>query len=104
MTPRRNRFANLPRGRIVCHVENNRTKWTSEISSHIKEAVDRAKEAGLSEPQLEQRTGIALSTLRRRLAGDLLWTLAEVEAVARALDTTPQELIKPRRPRVKAAS
>lgn len=63
-----------------------------------------ARASSLPELELSTRSGVPLSTMRRRLAGDQLWTLAEVEGMAHALNMDPQDLIEGNLSDTKAAS
>lgn len=59
------------------------------------EAVEAArKAAGISRLALSDQTGIPRSTLIRRLAGKQSFTVAEVEAIAHALNVEPSTLVK----------
>jgi DNA-binding Xre family transcriptional regulator len=61
----------------------------------VAETVSRAIEAaGFNPSTLSEATGISRMTLTRRLvAGN--FTVSELAAIARALHTTPDDLIKP---------
>lgn len=71
------------------------------MSSRITKA---ARRSPLPEVELSTRSGVPLTTMRRRLAGDQLWTLAEIEGMAHALGIDPQDLIEGNLPDAKAAS
>lgn len=64
--------------------------WSRQVAARIKRAIRQSRR---SEIFYSEQTGIALSTLRRRLAGITPWTLSEVEAVAKALDKDPDSFL-----------
>lgn len=67
---------------------------TTTYPQRVATAVAAAMTAGgWSEKALAETTGIARVTLRRRLAGSP-FTVAELAAIAAALDTTVTELLQ----------
>lgn len=67
---------------------------TTSFTSAVAESVDHLmEEVGESLLSLSTKTGIARTTLRRRIAGQTSFTIRELELVAIALGTTVDNLI-----------
>lgn len=65
---------------------NYRAKFAAEVRAEMGRQQ-------ISLPALATSTGIPLSTLRRRVAGDRPFSLDEVEILARVFGTTTPELL-----------
>lgn len=77
-------------------MDTNRTvsETAAIVVAQVAARVERrAKDAGLNPVLLAERTGIARSTLLRRLSGASPFTVAELAAVAGALDVSLSDLI-----------
>lgn len=82
------------------HVPVDTSNWTCHCSDMTRTAQvaaaveDARKTAGVSEEVLADRTGIARSTLKRRLAGfSPAFTVEELQAIANALDVPFADLL-----------
>lgn len=64
--------------------------WSRQVAARIRREI---RESRRSEVFYSEQTRIPLSTLRRRLSGITPWTLTEIEALAKALDTDPDRLL-----------
>lgn len=65
-------------------------RWSRQVAARIKRAIH---DSGWSDSHVSEQSGIALSTLRRRVAGHDTWRLAEIEAIARTLRIDPDALV-----------
>lgn len=68
-------------GTTVLHMEHPAAAIAAEVSRRIDAA-------GLSRRDVASRTGIALTTLTRRLTGTSPFSITELAAIAALLDTT----------------
>lgn len=66
-------------------------RWAPLVAARIRKAI---RQSPWSETYVSDESGISLATLRRRLRGTTSWTLAEVEAVAKVLNTDPDDFLK----------
>ncbi|WP_280454874.1 helix-turn-helix domain-containing protein [Nocardia brasiliensis] len=62
------------------------TRWSHRVAARVRSAIEAAIDRSeLSVTQLADRTGIPLSTLRRRIQGINPWDIDQLEYVAEAL-------------------
>lgn len=67
---------------------------TSSTQQALTQAIEvRRVRLGISKGELAERAGFSLSSLSKRMKGDLMINVNEVERIARALDLDPFDLI-----------
>lgn len=66
------------------------TKFRHRVAGAVRA---HAAWIGITDAELSRRTHIASSTLSRRLTGQIALDTDQIEAIARALNTTPEDLI-----------
>ena len=66
-------------------MDTSPTDTTKRIAATVTSAL---REAGIPQRDAAERTGLPLTTLKRRLTGRSAWRTNELEAIAALLDTT----------------
>jgi lambda repressor-like predicted transcriptional regulator len=64
--------------------------FTGQLAGEIRARMGRRN---MSTADLSEQTGLAYSTLARKIKGDQPFTTVELETIAKVLDTTIQALI-----------
>ena len=72
-------------GHTLDHMDQTPTDTTRRIAATVKTAL---RDAGITQEDASQRTGIAFTTLKRYLAGTSPMDTSELEKMAVLLDTT----------------
>jgi hypothetical protein len=71
-------------------MDTNPSETTKRIAATVSSAL---KDAGVSQEVAADRTGIPLTTLKRRLRGVAAWKTPELEAVAALVGMTFLEIV-----------
>jgi len=71
---------------------DTRTDTDQAVAEVVASAL---REAGVAQRDAAERTGIPMTTLRRRLTGHSSFTMSELARIAALLDTTVTALLEP---------